>query len=185
MAGVWTNNWKGIKNWMLLGPYYGISTDLRSGWDTITNLYGNTVTGNVNYPFCVSPVGNYVNANTLTSQQISNNGASNAIVFGTGSGTPAATDYCLGAKWTANISRVSLSQTESYDDTTHTKTKTVTCTVQNTGSAAVTLREWGIEGYVGQAVLLYRALLDTAVTLQQYESATFTCTISLRLTDPN
>ena len=175
MAGVWTNNWKGVKNAMLLA-------NIRSGWSTIKNLSGNVVS-TPDRQNAVTPVGTYVNSNSA-----SNGGggypAQNAIVFGTGSGTPDASDYCLGAKWTANISRVSLSQSESYDAVTHTKTKTVTCTVQNTGSAAVTLREWGIEGYPGAAVLLYRALLDTPVTLQQYESATFTCTISLRLTDP-
>ena len=183
MAGVWTNNWKGVKNWMLLGPHYSSgSSGLRSGWDTIKRLDGSTLSAISSHPCCVSPVGHYRNSND---PGVDSNGNQNAIVFGSGVGTPDASDYCLGAKWTSNISRVSLSQSESYDDATHTKTKTVTCTVQNTGAAAVTIREWGIEGSVtGYATLLYRALLDTPVTLQQYESATFTCTISLRLTDP-
>lgn len=177
MAGVWTNNWKGIKNMMLL-------SEAKSGWSTIKGLTGSDISSSASgRQNVVSPAGIYVNGNSA------NYGgagypAQNAIVFGSGSGTPAASDYCLGAKWTSNISRVSLSQSESYDDATHTKTKTVTCTVQNTGSAAVTIREWGIEAYPGAVCLLYRALLDTPVTLQQYESATFTCTISLRLTDP-
>ncbi len=184
MAGVWTNNWKGVKNWMLLGPYYSTEAVFRSGWDTMRDLNGQVLSGygNYGYPYPVSPVGNFANSNEGGG---GTTGASNAVVFGSGVGTPDASDYCLAAKWTSNISRVSLSQSASYDDATHTKTKTVTCTVQNTGSAAVTIREWGIEGYViGQHVLLYRALLDTPVTLQQYESATFTCTISMRLTDP-
>lgn len=182
MAGVWTNNWKGVKNWMLLGSYGSNSTNVRPGWDTITDLNGSIITGSSNYYTCVTPVGGYANSNSPVQ---SNSSSANAIVFGSGIGTPTASDYCLAAKWTSNISRVSLSHTNSYDDATHTKTKTVTCTVQNTGSAAVTIREWGIEAIVaGSYVLLYRALLDTPVTLQQYESATFTCTISMQLTDP-
>ena len=181
MAGVWTNNWKAVKNYFLLG---GLVADIRSGWSSITKLDGSIVTTGAGYPTILSPVGRYGNVNDAANSY--SNGPYNAIVFGSGSSTPAATDYCLGAKWTSNISRVSLSQSESYDDATHTKTKTVTCTVQNTGSAAVTIREWGIESavYGSERFLLYRALLDTPVTLQQYESATFTCTISLRLTDP-
>ncbi len=174
MAGVWTNNWKGIKNAMLYGG------DYRAGWSTVKDITGATLTGSSMDVH--GPMNIYANHN--------NGGGSytysNAIVFGTGSGTPDASDYCLGAKWTSNISRVSLSESNSLDSTTHTKTKTVTCTVQNTGSSAVTIREWGIECHAAnnKYVLLYRALLDTPVTLQQYESATFTCTISLRLTDP-
>lgn len=183
--GVWTNNWKGIKNWMLLGPYQASSV-YRSGWDTIKNISGTVLTNNQgNYPLVVSPVGKYGNSNVPGQ---SSDGISNAIVFGTGNATPDATDYCLAAKWTSGISRVSMSQTDSYDDATHTKTVTVQCTVQNTGSTPVTIREWGIETEVlatgVQHVLLYHALLDTPVTLNQYESATFTATISLRLTDP-
>ena len=182
MAGVWTNNWKAVKNFFLLG---GLLSDIRSGWSTIKRLDGTIVDSGATLPTILSPVGKYYNSNTPY-----NSGTTpapyNAIVFGSGNGTPAATDFCLSAKWTANISRVSLSQSESYDDTTHTKTKNVTCTVQNTGTSAVTIREWGIESaiYGGSHILLYRALLDTPVTLAQYESATFTCTISLRLTDP-
>ena len=174
MAGVWTNNWKGIKNAMLTGG------DMRSGWSTVKNLTGTTLTGS--FGSNLGPMNQYINQNSATSSN--NNSRNNVIVFGTGNGTPDASDYCLGAKWTANISRVSLSEQDSLDSTTHTKTKTVTCTVQNTGSSAVTIREWGIECYTSGQVLLYRALLDTPVTLAQYESATFTCTISLRLTDP-
>lgn len=186
MAGVWTNNWKGIKNWMLLGPN-NEDADLKSGWDTIKNLSGTVLTGTLassSYAPAISPVGRFINYNDGNYSSPSSQ-SNNAIVFGSGNGTPDASDYCLGAKWTSNISRVSLSQSASYDDTTHTKTKTVTCTVQNTGSSAVTIREWGIETSVNRStVLLYRALLDTPVTLQQYESATFTCTISMQLTDP-
>lgn len=174
MAGVWTNNWKGIKNAMLTGG------DMRSGWSTVKDLTGATLSGSFSYQH--SPMNAYANMNTASSS--GNNYRSNVIVFGTGVGTPNASDYCLAAKWTANISRVSLSALDSLDDATHTKTKTITCTVQNTGSADVTIREWGIECYANAPVLLYRALLDTPVTLQQYESATFTCTLSLRLTDP-
>lgn len=173
MAGVWTNNWHGIKNMMIIG---GVQ---RNGWSTIRDLNGNTLANTSNYS--LGPMNPFYNSNTGGSNYQYNN----AIVFGSGSATPDASDYCLGAKWTNNISRVSLSQSNSYNDTNQTKTKTVTCTVQNTGVAAVTIREWGIEANVsGNYVLLYRALLDTPVTLQQYESATFTCTLSLRLTDP-
>ncbi len=74
-----------------------------------------------------------------------------------------------------------------------TVTRTITVSVQNTGSNNVTLREWGIFGVIRTQVyassciataLLYREVLDSPVTLGQYQAATLELTVSLTLTDP-
>lgn len=167
--GVWTNNWAGIKNAMLL-------SERRSGYSTIKTTSGTVLSGQgISYS---SPVYSFENRNNPYNN-------CNAIVFGSSTTAPDVTDYKLGTKWESGISRISLTNSSSYDASTHTKTRIVVCTIQNTDASPYTIREWGIESYAnGDYVLLYRALLDTPVTLQQYESATFTCRISMRLTDP-
>ncbi|MBQ9413107.1 MAG: hypothetical protein IJU29_08445 [Oscillospiraceae bacterium] len=110
-----------------------------------------------------------------------NAGSYSSIVFGTGDTAVTYYDYALKSKWTSNISRITTSSTgPTLDSQTGVLTETMTATVQNNGSAAVTVREWGIEGYAnysGKRFLLYRDLLQTPVTLNQYEAATFTCTL--------
>lgn len=171
-SGVWTTNWEGIKNAMLCGF-------VREGWSTIKDENGNLLDS---YSGAI-PMGYYTNSNGVSSNNP-------CIIFGTGSGAASVNDLSLSHKWTSNISRVSLTNGPiSYDDTTHTATRTITTTVQNTGSTPVTVTEWGItgRGMRGTAnfeVLMYRALLDTPVTLNQYESATLTVTISVQLTNP-
>ncbi|MBQ2618478.1 MAG: hypothetical protein IJG08_03260 [Oscillospiraceae bacterium] len=177
MAGVWLDNWRGLKNLMLLGA---VSDSVRADWDTVVNTSGRLITASTGNGG-VSPMAGYYNGNSGRTHASS----PNALVFGTGDDAPSASDFCLQAKWTANLSRVALEETNSYDDSTYTKTKTIDCTVQNTGADAVTVREWGIESSIlGNPVLLYRAVLSSPVTLYQYESATFRCTLRMRLTDP-
>ncbi|MBR4425553.1 MAG: hypothetical protein IKS66_06380 [Oscillospiraceae bacterium] len=177
MAGVWLDNWEGLKNLMLLGT---VSDSIRADWDTVLNTSGRLITASTGNG-SVSPMAGYYNGNSGRTHASS----PNAIVFGTGDEAPSAADYCLQEKWTSNLSRVALTESNSYDDNSYTKTKVLDCTVQNTGAEAVTVREWGIESSIlGNPVLLYRAVLSSPVTLYQYETATFRCTLSMRLTDP-
>lgn len=172
-SGVWTSNWEGIKNYLLCGF-------VRDGWSTIKDENGNIADGYSG----ATPMGDYQNLNYPTTN-------APVIIFGTGSTAPSVNDLGLAHKWTTNISRISLTNgSRIYDDTTHTATKTITTTVQNTGSNPVTITEWGIVGRAWRGtnnnfdVLMYRALLDTPVTLNQYESATLTVTITVQLTNP-
>lgn len=168
-SGVWTTNWEGIKNQRLCGF-------VKAGWDTIFDQNGTLISS---YGGGM-PLNNYGNTNTPS------NAHPIVIIFGTGTATPTVSDVALGAKWDTNISRVSVENGSlSYDDTTHTATRTVKATVQNTGTLPVTITEWGISGVSSHnPVLLYRALLDEPVTLNQHESATLTVTISMQLTNP-
>jgi len=57
--------------------------------------------------------------------------------------------------------------------------------VQNTASASVTIREFGLfVAGAGGAVMIYRATLDTPVTIAQYETATISFTVSMTIEDP-
>lgn len=172
-TGVWTDNWSGVKNYMLCNF-------VRDGWSTIYGADGQLITV---YEGAL-PLNDFTNGNTAS-------GTSPALIFGTGNTALSSDQVALATKWTSNISRVTVTNgTISYDENTHTASRTIRATIQNTGSLAVTIREWGISGRGRRGannypeVLLYRALLDEPVTLAQYESATLTVTISMQLTDP-
>ena len=171
--GVWTNNWHGVKNALLCGF-------VRSGWSTVYDQDGNLMTRYMG----ALPLSDYRNANSSIN-------AEPALIFGTGLSTPAATDRALSSKWVNGISRVAVSNGGlSFDETTHTASRIIRATVQNTGSLPVTVTDWGIVGYAvrgtGQSadILLSRELLNSPVTLQQYASATLSVTVSVQLTDP-
>ena len=176
MAGVWTNNWQAVKNTMLLG-------NIKQGLNTLKTVAGETVANTAATVIVrgVSPLAAYGSS------------VGNLLRVGTGSAAPAATDYSL-----SDPSAVTYLSTANepltYDVAAGTASKTVKLVVQNNAAASVTLREWGIwtsiQKYAGSSptyenyVLIYRALLDTPVTLAQYETATLTLTISLTLEDP-
>ncbi len=169
--GVWTNNWQGVKNALLCGF-------VRRDWSSVFDAGGNLIQ---RYQGGL-PLTEFSNANSV--------GSTNPVlVFGTGIRPPAATDRALASKWSSGISRVAVENGELlFDETTHTASRLVKATVQNTGSSPVTVTEWGIAGCGYRngtcEVLLYRALLDSPVTLQQYESATLSVTVTVQLTDP-
>lgn len=172
-TGIWMDNWSGVKNNMLCGF-------VRDGWSTIYGADSQLIT---RYEGAL-PLSDYTNGNTAS-------GSNPALIFGTGDTALSSDQVALATKWTSNVSRVSITNgTISYNDTTHTASRVIKATVQNTGSLPVTIREWGITGRGVRGtnnypeVLLYRALLDEPVTLAQYESATLTVTISIQLTDP-
>lgn len=179
MAGTWTKNWRAFRNIMLMGSHH-------NGLSTIRNTEGVTVADRSSDNLsATSPLGIYSN------DQGSSN-ASSSIRLGTGSTAPTAADYAL--EQAANISYLSCAVgAPVYDDSVGTVTRTITVSVQNTGSENVTIREWGIFGTVRTmanyssnvaTALLYREVLDSPVTLGQYQAASLELTVSLTLTDP-
>ena len=160
MAGTWTKNWRAFRNIMLMGSHH-------NGLSTIRNTEGVTVADRSSDNLsATSPLGTYNN------DQGSSNAAS-SIRLGTGSTAPTAADYAL--EQPANISYLSCAVgSPVYDDSVGTVTRTITVSVQNTGSENVTIRECGIFGTVRTmanyssnvaTALLYREVLDSPVTL--------------------
>ena len=179
MAGTWTKNWRAFRNIMLMGSHH-------NGLSTIRNTEGVTVADRSSDNLsATSPLGTYNN------DQGTPNAAS-SIRLGTGSTAPTAADYAL--EQLANISYLSCAVgAPVYDNSAGTVTRTITVSVQNTGSESVTIREWGIFGTVRTmanyssnvaTALLYREVLDSPVTLGQYQAASLELTLSLTLTDP-
>ena len=179
MAGTWTKNWRAFRNIMLMGSHHnGLSTIKNTDGVTVADRYGDNLSA-------VSPLGIYSN-------DLAGNSAGCSIRLGTGTTAPTAADYRLEAY--ANVNYLSCAMCAPvYDDSVGTVTRTITVSVQNTGSNNVTLREWGIFGVIRTQVyastsiataLLYREVLDSPVTLGQYQAATLELTVSLTLTDP-
>ena len=177
--GVWTNNWRALKNTMLLGSF-------KPGLNTLTTTAGSTVAArSPDVPLRpISPMTAYAASPSY--------GYYNFLRVGTGSAPPAATDYALTEP--DAISYLSAANDALvYDLGEGTAEKTVKLVVQNVGSAAVTLREWGILSRIGYGTasntyagdfLLYRGTFDSPVTLDTYQSATLTLTLTLTLSDP-
>ena len=179
MAGTWTKNWRAFRNIMLMGSHH-------NGLSTIRNTEGVTVADRSSDNLsATSPLGTYSN------DQSSSN-ASSSIRLGTGSTAPTAADYALEQAASVNYLSCAVGAPV-YDDSVGTVTRTITVSVQNTGSENVTIREWGIFGTVRTmasyssnvaTALLYREVLDSPVTLGQYQAASLELTVSLTLTDP-
>ena len=178
MAGTWTRNWRAVRNIMLMGSHH-------NGLSTFTNQQGITVADRyADHLSATTPLGIYTNDSG--SDQL------NRIRLGTGNTAPAVSDYNLEQE--ANLSYLSCAVgAPVYDDNLGTVTRTITVSVQNTLSESVTIREWGIFGAIRNlarsssaiaSVLLYREVLDSPVTLGQYQAATLELTVSLTLTDP-
>ncbi len=177
--GVWTNNWRALKNTMLLGSFMpGLNTLITTGNTVVTARPPDQP---------LRPI------SPMTAYQASPSYAyCNFIRLGIGTALPAATDYSLSPAPSVDYLSAA-NDALVYDVAAGTASKTVKLVVQNVGPAAVTLTEWGILNRVGYDtayslctgdLLLYRALFDSPVTLQPYQSATLTLTITLTLSDP-
>lgn len=182
MTGVFTNNWKGIKNRMLLGHCASAA-----GLDTVYNAEGDLVGAAMNSSQCyaLSPLGAVHQGYSIASNS---RNAQVVVRFGTSDTAPTADDIDLGNPWSSGISYVS-AVTGAASVSGGSVSRTVTVTVQNTAAAAVTVREFGLFVYVKAntnegIVMLYRAVLDEPVTIAQYESATLTYTVTVTLSDP-
>lgn len=179
MAGVWTNNWRAFRNIMLMGSHH-------NGLSTVVNTDGVTVADRFNENIsATSPVGVYFT-------DLSGTNSGGGIRLGTGNTPPSATDYNLESSAPLNYLTCATT-TPVYNDQDGTITRTVTISVQNQTGNPVTIREWGVYGtvrtvvYYSNAVttaLLYREVLDSPVTLANYQTATVEVTLTLTLTDP-
>ena len=177
--GVWTDNWRALKNTLLLG-------NIKPGLNTLTTTYGSTTPAqSPDTPLRpLSPLGAYA-ANPSYAWY-------NYLRVGTGSAAPAATDYALTES--NAISYLSAANDALvYDLAAGTAEKTVKLVVQNGSASSVTLTEWGVLTRIGSGTsmssyygdyLLYRGTFDTAVTLDAWQSATLTLTLTLTLSDP-
>lgn len=103
--------------------------------------------------------------------------------------TPSASDYNIYGPITSGISYVDVTNKGILaEDGAYTRECSVT--IQNTGTGAKTIYEWGLFGGIYYAngnrisvaeFLLYRGTLDTPVTLQQYETITITFTRRMQI----
>lgn len=176
MSGVYTNNWKGAKNLMLIGAFNN-NTNGRTGTTDMYTLGGvRCRPANI-----ISPLSNIMVG-------INPSGTNNAVRFGTSDTAAAVTDINLGNPWSSGLSYINATAGAlSWNGDTVSRTYTVT--IQNTAAATVTVREFGIFAYVytGSSYtysLLYREVLDEPVTLTEYDSATLSFTISMELSEP-
>jgi hypothetical protein len=189
MAGVWTNNWKGVKNAFLCG-------DFIPGISTVVNSEGNLVVtqredsqGSVDNrgprSYC-SPMGAI-----YTSYYNTGNGAPQPaahVALGGSAAAPTVGDYALNEPL-GNISYLTaVKERPTYDTAAGTVSATYKVTVQNTKTEAQTVREWGLftclYGATSGICMYYHATLDSPVTLQPNQSATLTLTLSVTITDP-
>lgn len=165
MAGVWTNNWRAIRNTMLLGGIY-------PGLNTIVYSNGSS-----------APL---ANGETLTGNSVMRGLNTNYFRVGTGTLAPAATDYTVTEA--SNISYLSVgTEAPIYDIPNGTMTRTSTLTVQNNSGNNITLTEWGLYTYQNRSssrILVYREVFDTPIILQGYQAAALELTLTLTLANP-
>ena len=192
MSGVWTDNWRGVKNVMLTGM-------VKSGYTTIHSADGGAIADSGDDIIAMSPM-RYFALFTPNNSGDFFSGRANAIAFGTGSGTPSANDYNLFTRADSVLNYLSNVQETWFDANDGKEYKNVVVTVQNKSAKPITITEWGIftkltrlntsinpayPSYQAQyMILLYHDMLDTPVTLQPNQAATFTLTLTLTLNDP-
>lgn len=169
MSGVFTNNWAGMKNSMILG---GLSKEDVSDVYNVsgTRVYASHLT---------TPLADIYNGYSYSTGY--NN---NYVRFGFSDTTPTADDIDLGNAWSSGVKYVSVTNgTRSWSGATVSRTFSVV--IQNVSDAAVTVREFGIfTGTSNGYCLLYRCVLDSPVTIARYESATIEFTISQTISNP-
>lgn len=192
-TGVWTNNLKGL----LRANAYGLAWP---GIATITNTVGTVLQGDV--PVGSGGDGAYethiVGALTGLAFHLSRlggfyrDGSRNLLLrFGSGTSAPAVTDVNLNQEL-SGLTRVAITNgTRTFNKETGVISRPVSITVQNPSTTPAVIREWGI--FCGTTYsynspnsetimyMLYRELLDTPVTLNQYESAKLDLTVTLTL----
>ena len=175
MAGVWTYNWRTMKNTLLCSDFVLGISELKT-----TNGILHTSTENHNMvDRALSPLGP---VSTFSSIPDANR---LYVKLGSGSTAPAATDYDLENE--LNLSYLSIiNEQPTINVSTGVVSNVIKLTVQNQMNSTVTVREWGLFGiaYSKLYFLFYRALLDSPVTLDVNQAATLTLTRSVTLTDP-
>ena len=184
--GVWTDNWRATKNLMMLGC-------IQPGLTTLKTAAGVTLTDTEpDHAYrTVSPFAAYTGAD---SQYTAFQGGANMIRLGTSDATPAASDYRI--TLSDSIREVSVgNESVSFDVPNGSATRAIDLIVENVGASAVTLREWGVyqrvmyitahtANWTNHVVLVYRALLDSPLTLAPGETAALRLTLAVTLSDP-
>lgn len=192
-TGVWTNNLKGL----LRVNAYGLAWP---GIATITNTAGTVLQGDV--PVGSGSDGAYEThiVGALTGLAFYRDrvggyyrdGSRNLLLrFGSGTSVPAATDVNLNQEL-AGLTRVAITNgTRTFNKETGVISRPVSLTVQNPSTTPAVIREWGIFSEATYSYnsansetityMLYRELLDSPVTLNQYESAKLELTVTLTL----
>lgn len=177
MAGAWTNNWEAIKR---------IVATNKTSAGTLINTGGGQVTADF------SPHSNKPSMpmdDVSSDESVSSSYVALRIGGEQSSVTPSASDYNIYGPITSGIRYVSVTNLGIWvEDGAYTRKCSVT--IQNTGTGAKTIYEWGLFGGIYCAngnipfvaeFLLYRGTLDTPVTLQQYETITITFTRRMQI----
>lgn len=188
-TGVWTNNLKGL----LRVNAYGLAWP---GIATITNTAGTVLQSDISFPFSDSTAEvHHVGALTGLAFYPGRSGGTTTrsllFRFGSGTSAPAMTDVNLNQEL-AGLTRVAITNgTRTFNKETGVISRPVSITVQNPSATPAVIREWGIFSGVahsnnganseGSIYMLYRELLDTPVTLNQFESAKLDLTVTLTL----
>lgn len=192
-TGVWTNNLKGL----LRVNAYGLAWP---GIATITNTSGTVLqadisSGSSSYGSVELHIVGALTGLAFYRDRVgaaSNRGDRSLVLrFGSGTSTPAVTDVNLNQEL-AGLTRVAITNgTRTFNKETGVISRPVSITVQNPSTTPAVIREWGIFSGIAYLnagttsedtiYLLYRELLDTPVTLNQYESAKLELTVTLTL----
>ena len=180
MAGEWTYNWKTMKNALLCGDFYEGLSQLKTTDGNLIVTVGTAVNYHEYSNIRPIPALGFVNiiSSSLDANRL-------YIKLGSGSAAPAATDYNLENELGLTYLSI-INEKPTWNTSTGVVSNVVKLTVQNTGAGDVVIREWGLFGvnYNHLYFLLYRALLDSPVTLDVNQAATLTLTRSVTLTDP-
>lgn len=203
--GVWTNNWRGYKNAMLLGAVH-------DGLTTMHVLSGDVVPNNSPVSSGIRPLSPFSRYDRINSDLAVSESATSffpktcLVILGTGSGTPAAADVDMFTRinnyTSTGLNQVSISAGAVTwgDSEDATSSRTITLNLYNGSANPITITEWGLVGSLltetGSAypnivqynyrklVLLYHEMLDAAVTLASAQSATMELSLSIELSDP-
>ena len=185
MTGVFTTNWHGLKNRILLNHNYsGVD-------DRIYNTAGNSVPA---YSSATSTI--YTPLATLNdSYQISSGRSTIRLGLGENPVAPSENQRDLqGTKWASNNTYVPKSFSSSSITKTgdHTYSRTYTAAIQNSADDTVKVTEFGLFTSVpytsgssnySAEVMIYRGVFDEPITVRHLETVSLTFTISLTLND--
>lgn len=181
MSGVWTNNGKALRNAFLCGDFItGLSAlKDRNGNFGVTldteNLNNHdSTTGIIRSLMCPVSTAEYTSSAHLRCE------------VGAGDTIPTVMDYELASRFTNEINYLSVvNEKPVWNVATGAVENTIKLTMQNRAAEAVVVKEWGIFiANLSRWHLIYRATLDSPVTLQPNQSAMLTLTRSVTLTDP-
>lgn len=194
MAGLWTKNLQGVQRASAIGF-------AEQGYATIINRNGQPITTQ-KATGSASPssgfVGTYLSQLYVSASSTYPGGYAGrtfyGIIFGSGNTAPSVDDVDLVATVEPTINSVVRGD---FQYSNGVASRTMQITIQNPNALPMTIAEWGLIGLAAsnntsyyssitssnkaEHALLYRAVLDVPVTLQQFETATFTLTLQMTI----